>query len=172
MFVNPKEVIENGWVKFPEWMNDEFKQKCIQPNALDFTIDMVFDHVDDESFMLSEELKVMRNQTKQQPVDGYFEIDTMADIMSDFFISVPAGYAAYLIVRSTLNRNGLFITSGLYDQGFSNYIGCILHNRGPVAYIAPNTRIGQIIFVKTDDSGIMYNGIYNTNNGEHWTTTH
>ena len=46
--------------------------------------------------------------------------------MSDFFVTVPAGLAAFLIVRSTLNRNGIFITSGLYDQGFSNNIGFVM----------------------------------------------
>ncbi len=172
MFVNPKEVIENGWVKFPDWMNDEFKQKCVQPNAIDFTIDMVFDHVDDESFMLSEELKVMRKQKKQQPIDGYYEINHMVDFASDFYVDVPAGYAVQLIIRSTLNRNGLYLTSGLYDSGFQGHIAGILHNRGPIAYIAPQTRIGQVIFIKSEDSGILYAGGYNHQQGTHWTTTH
>lgn len=171
MFVNPNTVVNEGWIKFPDWMVEEDRLKCIQPNAIDFTLDKVFNYKDDSSFVLSEELRVMRPQHEMLPDQSeYFGINNVSDIMSDFYITVPTGYAAYLIVRSTLNRNGLYITSGLYDQGFSNYIGCILHNRGPIAYIAPHTRIGQVIFVKSEDSGMLYSGIYNTNVGQHWST--
>ena len=33
-------------------------------------------------------------------------------------VSIEEGYAGFVITRSTLNRNGVFITSGLYDSGY------------------------------------------------------
>jgi deoxycytidine triphosphate deaminase len=77
-----------------------------------------------------------------------------------------------LVVRSTLNRNGLFITSGLYDSFFKGNAGFCLHNRSPgVARIAPHTRVGQIMFVKSEFSGVQYSGTYNTKQGQHWADT-
>jgi deoxycytidine triphosphate deaminase len=177
MYLNPQQFINDGSIKFPEWMDDDFKQKCIQPNALDITLDKAFSFDFGEYFILTENIKQMR-QTTECPVNIYgnqieptFRIPVgVTDIMSDFHITVPAGVAAFIIVRSTLNRNGLYITSGLYDQGFDNNIGFALHNRGEVAYIAPRTRVAQLVLVKSEDSGMMYGGLYNSNKGQHWST--
>lgn len=174
MFISPKTAIAEGWVKFPEWMSEEFQQKCVQPNALDVTCDRAFiqDVNDCTGFELSENGKVMIPQRELTPPDDVFVIPPggFVDIMSDFFVTVPAGAVASFIVRSTLNRNGLFITNGLYDQGFSNLAGMVLHNRSPLpARIRRHTRICQLYFITSEDSGIMYDGAYNANKGQHWT---
>ncbi len=174
MIINPNTAINEGWLKFPNWMSEEQKQKCIQPNAIDVTCDRVFQVLDfSEPFSLSESEKRMLPQQEQTPSDGWFRVPAhgFVDVMSDFFITVPNGMVATFIVRSTLNRNGLYITNGLYDQGFSNYCGLILHNRSnSEALIKKNTRIGQVMFIAAEDSGLLYNGIYNQNTNEHWTT--
>ncbi|RWZ87249.1 MAG: hypothetical protein EO766_12040 [Hydrotalea sp. AMD] len=176
MYINPLHAIQEGWIKFPEWMDEEFKQKCIQPNAIDITLDHAYTLGLQTRFCLSETSKQMRS-TERQNMHSYFSISDepfftlhtgSTDIMSDFFVTVPAGVAAFLIVRSTLNRNGLWVTSGLYDQGFSNNIGFVIHNDGPNAFIAPHTRVAQLVFVKSEDSGLLYNGTYNQNQGQHW----
>lgn len=176
MYINPKYAIEQGWIKFPEWADEAFVESCIQPNAIDITLDRVFESRLTDHFVLTENTKKMRTAIETYPTyerDGetnLFQINNgCVDIMSDFHVTIPAGIAAYIIVRSTLNRNGLFITSGLYDQGYDNYVGFALRNNGPAAFIAPHTRVGQLVFVKSEDSGKMYDGIYNTNVGEHWT---
>lgn len=169
MFINPKVAIEQGWVKFPEWMSEGFQQKCIQPNALDFTVD-AFYLIGEDTFKISETDKTMRAQAKLETVEGkYLLTKGCYDAMSDFYVSVPEGIAAYLITRSTFNRNGVFIQSGLYDSGFKGNCGFVVYNMGGVTEIAPHTRIGQLIFVKSEDSGIMYAGGYNTEAGQHWT---
>ena len=180
MYINPHRAIQEGWVKFPEWMDEEFRQKCIQPNAIDITLDRVFELMHYESFSLSESEKKLRTTIERFPTvvtpnsmtEGeYFSISHgYVDAMSDFFVDIPEGIAAFIIVRSTLNRNGLFVTSGLYDQGFKNKVGFMIRNQGPNAYIAPHTRVAQLVFVKAEDSGILYNGTYNKNEGEHWST--
>lgn len=176
MYLNPQQFINDGSIKFPEWMDDEFKQKCIQPNALDITLDKAFGFDFGEHFILTENTKIMRNTTEcssrlyGNQTEPTFRIRVgVTDIMSDFHITVPAGLAAFLIVRSTLNRNGLYVTSGLYDSGFSGHLGAALHNRGEDAYIAPHTRIAQLVLVKSEDSGVLYSGGYNHEIGTHWT---
>lgn len=175
MYINPHKAIQEGWVKFPEWMDEEFRQKCIQPNAIDITLDRVFDLKTTTSLVLTEDTKTMRETQEIFPtahrngIDNLFAIPTgCIDIMSDFHVTVPAGIAAFLIVRSTLNRNGLFVTSGLYDQGFDNYVGFVLRNEGPIAFIAPHTRVAQLVFVAAEDSGKLYDGDYNKSVGDHW----
>lgn len=170
MFINPKHAIQEGWVTFPEWMSEDFKQKCIQPNALDFTVDSVY-FIGDDEFKISEEGKHMRTQSKMETFEGNFLLSKGCyDAMSDFYVNVPEGVAAHLITRSTFNRNGLFIQSGLYDSGFKGNCGFVIYNMGGSATIAPHTRIGQLIFTTSEDSGKLYAGGYNTEAGQHWTT--
>lgn len=176
MFINPKTAIEQGWVKFPDWMTKEQQDKCIQPNALDFDIDRVFAFKSEANpFMLSEHDKLMRPTVEISPTSDdagqwwYLPANSVTDFSSSFYVTIPEGVAAMLIVRSTLNRNGLFITSGLYDATFKGMIAGCIHNRGPEATIAKGTRIGQIIFIKSEFSGVAYSGNYNTLQGQHWT---
>ena len=171
MFISPKVAIDNGWVKLPEGVDIN---KVLQPNALDFTLDKVYTIDPRAHFFISEDKKQMRGgkelvaEFDAQRQENYWRLDTgVYDGMSNFYVDVPEGVAAWLIVRSTFNRNGVFITSGIYDTGFKNYLGFTVHNRSGIAFISPGTRIGQLIFVKSESIG-MYQGIYNNNAGEHW----
>lgn len=175
MIINPIRAISEGWITHLDCTDDISSwedRKFLSPNAIDFTLDTVY-NIENTDFHLSETVKRHRD-TRQQIVAPYqpFVIDphSIVDFASSLYVSLPAGVCAWLIVRSTLNRNGLFITSGLYDQGFSGHVAGILHNRsGGAAYIDPGTRIGQIVFATADDSGVMYAGGYNTTVGQHWT---
>lgn len=172
MYINPLHAIQEGWIVIPSWMDDEFKQRCIQPNAIDVTLDRAFAIQDNHTFMLSEEFKQTRHTVEIYPQDtsGFFQIESgPTDILSDFYVNIPTGVAAFLIVRSTLNRNGLFVTSGLYDSGYTGHVGMVIHNDGPVAFIEPHTRIAQLVLVKSEDSGLLYSGGYNHEQGTHWT---
>jgi deoxycytidine triphosphate deaminase len=175
MFINPKIVIENGWVTFPD--NDPtMKSICTQPNAIDFTLDRVFTINKQNTFIISEKGKKMRGGDEIEPVpdrstgDLYWNLykDAVFDGMSNMYVSVPDGVAAYLIIRSTFNRNGIFITSGLYDAGFQGHIGFAIHNRSGEAKIGVGTRIGQIIFVESENA-LMYSGGWNHEKGTHYT---
>ncbi len=180
MYISPLTAIQNGWITHPDCksLQDWYDRKFICPNAIDITLDRMFELNPNETFALAENYKKVRETHERFATSSvgdseelYFAIPHgSVDIMSDFFVDIPAGVAAFLIVRSTLNRNGLFVTSGLYDQGFKNNIGFALRNQGPTAHIAPHTRVAQIVFVKSEDSGIMYDGIYNQNEGEHWSS--
>jgi deoxycytidine triphosphate deaminase len=117
---------------------------------------------------------IPRRKDPQNPIlDGHFwtlEPKTSYDAMSNFYVNVPEKVAALLIIRSTFNRNGLFMTSGIYDSNFSGHLGFVLHNMGDYAYIAPGTRIGQVMFVESNNAG-TYLGGYNTAPGQHWYET-
>lgn len=175
MIINPIQAITEGWITCPDCTNDirDWEdRKLLSPNAIDFTLDTLYD-IENTDFHLSETFK--RHRITQQQVLGddqpfVINANSIVDFASSMYVSLPAGVCAWLIVRSTLNRNGLFITSGLYDQGFTGHVAGILHNRsGGKAYIDRGTRIGQIVFASADNSGVMYAGGYNTTVGQHWT---
>ena len=171
-FISPKKAIAEGWVT---GLVDEEKQ--VQPNAIDFTLDKLFTINENNTFVISEEGKQMRGGGEEQPIADrgddsvkwwYLDPHKVYDGMSNIYVKVPEGVAAYLIVRSTFNRNGIFITSGLYDSGFEGHIGFALHNRSGDTKIAEGTRVGQLIFVTSDSVG-KYAGGWNHEEGSHYT---
>lgn len=163
--ISPKYAIEQGWIK-----GIKNPKKQIQPNAIDFSIDNLYTIAEDKPFIISEEAKTMRGGDKVEPNEGYFELDghSVYDGLSEIFVELPEGVACKLIIRSTYNRNGIFITSGLYDSGYKGSIGFAIHNRSGKAFIAPGTRIGQIEFYRADKNG-KYEGGWNHEEGTHWT---
>lgn len=177
MFISPKIAITEGWItktgydSYDDW-NDA---KYVSPNAIDFTLDKLFTIHEHNIFRIDENSKLMRGGDEVTTTnDPRFNKDywnlsphTSYDGMSDFYVNIPEGVAAMLIVRSTFNRNGIFITSGLYDSGFQGHCGFAIHNNSGAAQVAPNTRIGQIIFVESESTK-MYSGGYNHKSGSHY----
>ena len=163
MFINPQIAINRGWIT--GIVNPE---KQVQPNAIDFTIDKVFSIATANAFVISEHGKVMRGGAPYAPVEDRasglefwnFKAGTMWDCLSDIYVNVPDGVACMLVARSTFTRNGLFLTSGLYDSGFAGHIGYVLHNRAGLAKVGVGTRVGQIIFVESQNAS-SYAGGYN-----------
>lgn len=182
MFISPLTAIEKGWIKFPDWMSEEQKQKCIGPNAIDITVDSIYSVDKSSRFIISDSHRIMRktnkiipNIMKRAPEFSMFDDNAMwqldmgcYDAMSDFHVDIPDGFAALIVPRSTFNRNGTFIMSGLYDSGFRNACGYMIYNLCGSMLLAEHTRIGQIIFTDSETSGKLYDGIYNGNKGQHW----
>jgi len=172
MFINPKIAINNGWIKGIK----DLKQ--IQPNAIDFTLDKVMILNTDVVAAVGETHKTMRplypysldSSYPLDPVETFWALEGLRvyDGMSDMYVEVPEGVAAVLYTRSTFARNGVFIISGLYDSGFKGNIGFTIYTIGGPIQIERGTRIGQIAFVKSDDSGLLYTGGWNHPEGTHY----
>lgn len=175
MYINPRTAIENGWISHPDLINPEDWEKYLQPNALDFSLDALYKINHHNLFVISEEGKTMRGGSKMEPIVDrasdcqlwFLNPKTCYDGMSNFYVDIPEGVACELIIRSTFNRNGIFLTSGIYDSLFSGNIGFAIHNNSGAAKIAVGTRIGQIKFLSSDSNG-GYEGQYNTEKGQHW----
>ncbi len=141
-------------------------EKCFQPNAVDIRLDKLFRVDANSPFILSEDIKQHR---KSYPVplieseDGSgsaYHIDKgQYEFSTSHHVTIADGEAGTIVPRSTLNRNGLFITCGLYDSGFNGEIGGMIHCNGP-AVIYHDTRIGQFVLY-TAETLHLYNGSYN-----------
>lgn len=180
MLINPKVAIKEGWVKYPDWMSEEFRDKCLQPNALDISIDDI-KLIGNNDAYLSEDNKQMRKLFDVEQDDRGFwilEPGLAYDFTSDFYATIPEGVASKLIIRSTLNRCNLMVSAGLYDTGFFGHIAGVIrnlsypgiapHNRGRF-FLAPHTRICQMEFYTSDNNG-HYSGGYSHSQNTHWTS--
>ena len=117
-----------------------------QPNAVDLRLDKVF-KILPTVFEISDDHKKLR-ETYEVPTDkeGYFNLDVGDyEVVMSNVISVGEEEAGWVITRSTLNRSNVFLTSGLYDSGYSGCMaGCMHVGTGP-ARIKKGTRIGQYL---------------------------
>lgn len=141
------------------------KEEDIQPNAVDLRLDKVF-KISDNLFKIDEQNnKTHRGTTQLEPdAEGfwYLEPGFSYEVIMENVIDVGEDEAGWVITRSTLNRNGCFLTSGLYDSGYNGVMAGVLHvNCGPVC-IQRGTRIGQYLSFKSEALK-KYNGSYGSN---------
>ena len=110
MFINPKIGIKKGWIKNVDENN-------IQPNAIDITADKIWKVAQMDADITSKRHR-NRNEVNMNE-NGVWNLFTgVYDFASETYIEVPQGMVGWLHTRSTLNRNGLIVHSGLYDSGF------------------------------------------------------
>lgn len=131
-----------------------------QPNAVDLRLGKVF-VINKTPFILSEESKQHRGSVELEPnAEGYYELEPGDyEVVMENVITVGEGEAGWVITRSTLNRNGLFLTSGLYDSGYSGAMAGVLHVGIGPALLKKGTRIGQ--YLSFDSESLHnYNGSY------------
>jgi dUTP pyrophosphatase len=128
----------------------------IQPNAVDLRLDKVF-AIKPVLFTIGEddngkEMKNHRGSSEMHPdAQGFFYLAPGSyEVVMENIINVGADEAGWVITRSTLNRNGIFITSGLYDSGYNGVMAGALHVMGAPAKIRKSTRIGQFLLFKSE----------------------
>ena len=135
---------------------------CKQPNAVDLRLDTVH-RIVDTGFILSENdnKKMKHKLSEMRDRNDFFELRKGSYQFETIHkVTIPEGMAGWLIARSTLNRNGIFVTSGLYDSGFNNIIGGVMHVMTNNVKIEKGVRIAQFILVDAETAH-LYDGQYN-----------
>lgn len=137
----------------------ELDDDCIQPNAVDLRLDKIWKMYG--VFTIDEEQKVHRSKIEVKlDSDGYYTLTPGAyEVSMRGIVSMGQAEAGYVITRSTLNRNGVFITSGLYDSGYEGSMAACIHVGGGDMRVKPGTRIGQFILWNAQ-SVSQYDGDY------------
>lgn len=141
----------------------EVEEKDVQPNAVDLKLGKVF-KIKNELFELTNDTKKHRGSEEVLPdAEGYFTLQPGSyEVVMENIIRVGEGEAGWVITRSTLNRNGCFITSGLYDSGYHGVMAGVLHITCGPARIKQGTRIGQ--YLSFDAEALSaYDGDYGLN---------
>lgn len=148
MIINPKKIIKDKVIT-------PVNKKQIQPNSIDLTIKSVRLI---EGGVLTERgatpwlTEMLQNQ--------FFTLrgNKAYDIIFNEYVEVPENMVGFIVCRSSLNRIGAFITSGLYDSGFKNYVGAVLRTNNAIT-IQGGTRIATMYFIKAE-AAHKYNGQY------------
>lgn len=118
----------------------------VQPNAVDLRLAKVF-KIKPDLFLIDEDQKQHRGSTPVEVgEDGYWYLEPGSyEVVMENEIQVGFEESGWVITRSTLNRNGVFITSGLYDTGYHGVMaGCLHVTTGPMK-IKPGTRVAQYL---------------------------
>lgn len=118
----------------------------VQPNAVDLRLGKVF-IIRPNTFTINESDKQHRGSIEITPdKEGWYTLtEGHYEVVMENVINVGEGEAGWVITRSTLNRNGVFLTSGLYDSGYHGVMAGVLHvTCGPMR-IQQGTRIGQYL---------------------------
>lgn len=132
----------------------------VQPNAVDLRLGRVF-KISSDMFTIDEDQKIHRGSQEVFPDEtGYYYLRAgQYEVVMENEIEVGPDEAGFVITRSTLNRNGCFLTSGLYDTGYKGVMAGVLHvNCGPMR-IKPGTRVGQYLNWKAEALS-KYDGDY------------
>ena len=135
----------------------------IQPNAVDLKLDKVL-RIKNKEFLINEDMKSHRGSEEiATDSEGYWRLEPGTyEIVMENIIEVGQDEAGWVITRSTLNRNGVFITSGLYDSGYHGVMAGAMHVTTGPAVIKRGTRVGQFLLFKSQSLS-MYNGDYGLN---------
>lgn len=155
MIFNPKEIANKGLViDMPDTL-DGFE---VQQNGIDLTLASI--KVIKGGLLGRAERKIEEYEDVEIDEEGYVKLDPKEAYSVEFEqdITVPMNACAMIVQRSTLNRIGGFITSGLYDSGFENRVGAVLRTTAPIK-IQIGARIAQVIFMEADAAS-SYEGVY------------
>jgi len=138
----------------------KFSPNDVQPNAIDLRLKQVFE-IGNDVFFIDETTKKHRQITEIQPDgNGYYRLKPGSyQITMLNEIRVGDSEAGFVITRSTLNRNGVFITSGLYDSGYHGVMAGVLHVTTGDIIIKVGTPVGQYLNFNSETIG-SYNGSY------------
>jgi deoxycytidine triphosphate deaminase len=131
-----------------------------QPNAVDLRLGKVF-KILPNVFEVTNETKTHRGTEELlSDSEGFYFLDPgHYEVVMENIINVGEGEAGWVITRSTLNRNGCFITSGLYDSGYHGVMAGVMHVTVGPAKIKKGTRIGQYLSFNAE-ALTMYDGSY------------
>ena len=157
------------------------EESQIQPNAIDITCDQIFSFnkqnitngIINQMILLKEgktqhaerrpvltQLQYHAEGKTEDRDDNWYLNSGAYPFESNTEVEIPDGHVGWLITRSSLNRNGVIVHSGLYDSGFKGNIGGTLYVMGtPLITIQRGARIAQFVLAKAESVG-HYNGQY------------
>lgn len=145
-----------------EWKKWYAPEECIQPNAIDVMVESIYKTIPGEVVLVGD-TKVHAKKELLKPVDGVYRLASgKYDVVFQSNIEIAEGEAGFLIQRSTLNRNGITVTSGLYDSGYDGIIGGALHiPEGTTLVIGEHERLAQLLMFEAE-ALTLYDGTYNS----------
>ncbi|MGD6807755.1 MAG: deoxyuridine 5'-triphosphate nucleotidohydrolase [Candidatus Bathyarchaeia archaeon] len=163
MILNDKEIKElianQGFVK--DYID---LPSQITPNGFDLTVEKIFTFLgggqigftnQDRILPLTKELEWNNNTIHLS--SGCYKVRTNETL------KMPLNLVAIAMPRSSLLRCGVAINTGVWDAGFEGKSEFLLTVQNKDGFILKrNARVVQLTFIRTNEVGSGYNGIYNS----------
>ncbi len=132
----------------------------VQPNAVDLRLGKVY-KLGREAFSISNDKKEHRELTEIKPnAKGWFMLEPgYYNIEYENLIRVSEGESGFVITRSTLVRNGVYLTTGLYDSGYKGKMVSGMHVTTGNMFVEKSTRLGQYLCFEAE-AVHLYDGDY------------
>lgn len=90
------------------------------------------------------------------------------EICFNEYVEIPENICGIVYPTKNAIIRGIYNTSGLYDTGFSGYVGTTIHNQNFFDIEVSNELVCEMVFFKSS-SLYSYNGSYSHNTDSHWT---
>jgi deoxycytidine triphosphate deaminase len=164
VFKHALSLAQRGDLELPDLLPQQ-----IQPNAIDITCDRLFKdavipNVEKQPFTLThsntshtdkvELFTPFQYSAGKNPDDVWKALrKSVYYFESDLEVTVPWGYVGWLITRSSLNRNGIRVESGLYDSGFKGKLAGTIYNHNHYNVemnLERRVRIAQFVMAEAD----------------------
>lgn len=66
-------------------------------------------------------------------------------------VNLPINIFSLFYPRSSLSRQGVFVSTGVYDPGYQGSVGCTIYNMsGREMKFEKGDRVGQMVFFRAD----------------------
>lgn len=132
----------------------------VQPNAVDLRLGKVY-KLGREAFTISNDKKEHRELTEVKPnANGWFMLEPgYYNIEYENTINVSERESGFVITRSTLVRNGVYLTTGLYDSGYKGKMVSGMHVTTGNMFVEKGTRLGQYLCFEAE-AVHLYDGDY------------
>jgi len=167
MIINPREVLEKGFLVAQEGCLPLDPEKQMQQAGIDIRINRIFciavplfriTNTEKPNFreLYTEKEPDSDNLIRLSKGEAYF-VDSME------YCKVPKDATAFVLHRSTFNRSGIFVTGSVYDPSFEGNVGATMYVHNSVE-IEVGTRFAQILFMSAS-AAQEYQGGYQKQKG-------
>lgn len=170
--IDPRYILDQKILTLPESVDIS---KVLQPNGIDLSVKsirlierhglMVLGDSVPTQHLSGYELESLQGrhyyQDKEYKNADYFDLEAgcQYSVETGYALKLPQDMVAYIFTRSTLNRNGILVGSGLWDSGYNGPVGTTLYPFNNLRLVLP-CRVAQIVFLRAE-SAHLYSGVYN-----------
>jgi len=138
-------------------------EKQLQPSGFDLSLAEVRCFKGGGSVDFSNEgRRIAETEPLKPSKEGWYELPQGCyTIVYNEAVKMPLDLAAIARTRSTLLRNGATVETAVWDPGYQGRSSSLLVVSNPSGIrIKANARVAQLIFFKTGEGGLGYDGIF------------
>jgi dUTP pyrophosphatase len=141
----------------------------LTPNGFDLTVEKVFEFEEagaldfsNKERQMPQVKEILAQKRKQDDKFGWWQLNKgIYKLRSNETVNLTCDLMALAFSRTSLLRMGAFTQHGVWDAGFQGRSEFVLVVDNPAGIrIKQNARVAQMVFLRINQTGEGYNGIY------------